>query len=569
MDPEHPPATRARARWLIAFSSPLWAGPFLLVQAIRLCASGLLAVAEELRGRPVACPGWARAPLGLFGLVGFPLIVGLRGLLHLVGTLGRWATPRRWRPATRRRTTALHFAVGSIAMLLFPLWLPFALVVWLARWVLWKVLVPEFATALKRDERPRDERMVVFVGLRYLFSERQTALHSATHYFAAGGIALGVCALIVVLAVMSGFDREVRERIVGTNAHVVLLRFGSAGIAHADSLAGVIARHPQTRATAPFVFGKAMLSAGQAAEGALVKGIRWDDERAVTELLRYTGGLIHDPGLKPQPGQLPGMILGKQLVDNLGLFPGDEVVLISPAESRRTPLGFIPRMRRFTLCGVFDSGMYEYDATLAFIDLDEARTFFGLAAGRVTGLEVKIEDMNRAPQVADEMVAMLGGFPYRSNNWIELNSNLFSWMRTEKRAMFVILIMIILVAGFNIASSLIMLVTEKRREIGILMSMGATRAGILRLFVLEGWVMAFAGTALGTALGLGLCHVLETYKLIRLPADIYFIDTLPVHVEWGDIGIIVASVLAIAALSTLFPAWKASRLDPVDAIRSE
>jgi lipoprotein-releasing system permease protein len=177
--------------------------------------------------------------------------------------------------------------------------------------------------------------------------------------------------------------------------------------------------------------------------------------------------------------------------------------------------------------------------------------------------------MNRAPQVADEMVAMLGGFPYRSNNWIELNSNLFSWMRTEKRVMFVILIMIILVAGFNIASSLIMLVTEKRREIGILMSMGATRAGILKLFVLEGWVMAFAGTALGTALGLGLCYVLETYKLIRLPADIYFIDTLPVRVEWGDIGIIVASVLAIAALSTLFPAWKASRLDPVEAIRSE
>jgi lipoprotein-releasing system permease protein len=213
--------------------------------------------------------------------------------------------------------------------------------------------------------------------------------------------------------------------------------------------------------------------------------------------------------------------------------------------------------------------MYEYDASMAFIDIGEARSFFGLGEDRVTGLEVRIRDMNRAPQVGDELVALLGGFPLRANNWIELNANLFAWMRAEKRAMFVILIMIILVAGFSIASTLIMLVTEKRREIGILMSMGATRAGILRIFVLEGWVIALAGTAFGTGLGLGLCHLLERYKFIRLPADIYFIDTLPVRVEWGDIALIIASVLAIAALSTLYPAWKAARLDPVEAIRAE
>jgi lipoprotein-releasing system permease protein len=490
-------------------------------------------------------------------------------LAHLVYGLGQWALPARWRPAAPRGARVAQLCAGVLATLLMPLWLPLALIVWLARWVLWKLLVPEFARLLRRDARRGEERMVIFVGLRYLFSPRQTALHSATHYFAAGGIALGVCALIVVLAVMSGFDREVRERIVGTNAHVVLLRFGQQGLANPDSLARIVAGHPEAVAVAPFVYGKAMISAGNAAEGAIVKGIRWEEELAVTAFGRYTGARRSDPGLVPEPGEPPGIILGKQIAENLGLFPGDELVLVSPAETRRTPLGFIPRMRRFALCGVFDSGMYEYDATMAFIDIQEARTFFGLTGDRVTGLEVKIVDSDRAPQVAQAMVSQLGGFPYRANNWIELNANLFAWMRTEKRAMFVILIMIILVAGFNIASSLIMLVTEKRREIGILMSMGTTRAGILRIFVLEGWVMAFAGTALGTGLGLLLCDLLKRYRIIRLPADIYFIDTLPVRVEWGDIGIIVASVLAIAALSTLYPAWKASRLDPVEAIRAE
>jgi lipoprotein-releasing system permease protein len=225
-------------------------------------------------------------------------------------------------------------------------------------------------------------------------------------------------------------------------------------------------------------------------------------------------------------------------------------------------------MRRFRVAGIFDSGMYEFDATLAFIELAEARSFFGLG-DRVTGLEVRLRDMDRAPLVAEELVAALGGFPFRANNWIDLNENLFSWMRLEKRAMFVILIMIILVAGFSIASSLIMLVTEKRREIGILKSMGATSIDILRIFVLEGWVTAFSGAAVGTSVGLALCYVLDRYRFIRLPADVYFIDTLPVRVEWTDVGWIITSVLAISALSTLYPAWRAARLDPIEAIRSE
>jgi len=554
-------------RALLWVTAPLWVGPYLLLQAVRLSGDGLIALIEEARGRPWPLPGGARLALGLSGLVLFPALVGVRGFGRLIYGLGCWVLPLARAPRGRLVGWGVRFLLGLLAALVLPVWLPIALLIWLGRWVLGRLLVPEFARALGTRGQRGDERLVTFIGLRYLFSRRETAMHSATTYYAAGGIALGVCALIVVLAVMSGFDREVRDRIVGTNAHVILLRFGPEGLAAPDSLAGEVMRHPEAIAVAPFVYGKAMLSASGAAEGAIVKGIAWEREIATTALAEYVDPRGEDPALARHGEGLPGMILGVQIVESLGLFPGQEVVLISPAESRRTPLGFIPRMRRFRLSGIFDSGMYEYDANMAYIDIAEARSFFGLDAGRVTGLEVRLADMNAAPRVGRELVAQLGGFPYRANNWIELNENLFAWMRTEKRAMFVILIMIILVAGFNIASSLIMLVTEKQREIGILMSMGATRIAILRIFILEGWVMAFAGTALGVGLGLGLCHILERYRIIRLPADIYFIDTLPVRVEWGDIWGIVLSVLVIAALSTLYPAWRASRLDPVEAIR--
>jgi lipoprotein-releasing system permease protein len=569
-EPRTAPPGEPRRLW-IWLTVPLWLGPFLLWQAVRLCADGLAQFSEEWLGWRRVPRGAARWLLGLPGLALFPLLVGLRGLLLLAVGLGRWLLPRRLAQRRSAGALVLSFLAGVIGALTLPLWFPLVLLVWLGRWVIGRILVPEFARGLRAGGRQTDERLVTFVGLRYLFSRRESALHSATSYYAAGGIALGVCALIVVLAVMSGFDSEVRARIVGTNAHVIVLRFGQQGIAGADSLARLVAGHPEAAAVAPFVYGKAMLSAGRLAEGAIVKGVRWAETAQVTALPEYVGdpGGARpggDPGLARPADDLPGIILGKYIAEGLGIGVGEEVVLISPAETRRTPLGFVPRMRRFRLRGIFQSGMYDFDASMAYIDLEEAQAFFGLG-DRVSGLEVRLEQMDRAPQVATEMIAGLGGFPYYANNWIELNENLFAWMRTEKRAMFVILIMIILVAGFNIASSLVMLVTEKRREIGILKSMGASAVAILRIFVLEGWVMAFAGTAIGVGAGLAICHVIERYKIIRLPGDIYFIDTLPVRVVWGDIWLIVVSVLVIAALSTLFPAWRAAQLDPVEAIR--
>ncbi len=553
-------------RILLVLLFPVWVPLFLLAGAIRLCGDGLIQQLEELRHRPVLVAGPLSWLIGLPGLVLFPMLVGIRGLLLLVMGLGRFLA----RAGPRRRVPGLVvFLVGAVGVVTLPVWVGPLLIVWLLRWVLWRLLLPEFARATSPGRGQSDARFVTFVGLRYLFGRRETALHSATAFYAAAGIALGVCALIVVLAVLSGFDGEVKSRIVGTNAHIILLRFGSQGLANPDSLGAIVDAHPQVVASAPMIYGKAMLSAGDAAEGAIIQGIAWEDSKEVTALeafVRTSGG---PPRLARTEDLLPGIILGKHIAENMSLFMGDEVLLVSPAESRRTPMGFVPRMRRFVCTGFFDSGMYEFDASMAFVDIAEAGSFFGLEEGRATAIEIKIADMDRAAGVADEIVASLGGFPYRANNWIDLNRNLFEWMQTEKRAMFVILTMIILVAGFNIASSLIMVVMEKRREIGILKAMGATSMAILRIFVLEGWVMAFSGTAMGAGIGLLLCHLLERYEFIRLPADVYFIDTLPVDVQAGDVGLVVGAVSLIAALATLYPAWKASQLDPISAIQSE
>lgn len=408
----------------------------------------------------------------------------------------------------------------------------------------------------------------LFVARRHLLPYRGRVFLSFITMITVLAVTLGVTALIVVLAVMNGFEKEVKTRIVGTNAHVILLRFGEDGIAGADSIASLVRKVPGVEAAAPFVYAKAMMVAGGRADGAVIKGIASGQEETVTSFAQYVETIQDAPPLVPREGEKPGIILGVHLAESLGLTIGDPLQLISPKGTAPTPLGFVPKVRTFVLSGIYRSGMYEYDAGMAFIDIAQAQEFFGLG-DRVTAIEIRVTEMYSAPEMGETILAALGGFPYRTNDWIQLNENLFAWMQTEKQVMFVILALIVLVAAFNIASVQIMLVKVKRREIGVLKSMGATEGRIRRLFVLEGVTIGAVGMVLGTALGLLLCWLLERYKFIKLPGDVYFIDTLPVRVEGMDVLAIEFSVLLLSAVATFFPAWWASRFDPVEAIRHE
>ncbi|MBK8230407.1 MAG: lipoprotein-releasing ABC transporter permease subunit [Candidatus Eisenbacteria bacterium] len=406
----------------------------------------------------------------------------------------------------------------------------------------------------------------LFIARRHLVPKRGRGFLSLITWISVGGISLGTLALIVILAVMNGFETEVKTRIVGTNAHVLILGYGSEGIGPVDSLSQRIKENPEVVAVAPFVYGKALVSSRWGSDGIVVKGVDLEAEALVTDVPKYIKSLDGPLSLAARDGELPGIVLGSHIADNLRVTLGERVQILTPHTGAVSPLGYVPKVRNYRVAGIFKSGMYEYDSSLAFIAIPEAQSFFSLG-DRVSALSIRVRDMYRAPLVGEAILAHLGGFPYRTTDWIDMNSNLFSWMQTEKRVMFVILALIVLVAAFNITSTLIMLVMEKRREIGILRSMGATQAEVARIFVWEGIVIGGVGMVLGGSGGLLLCYLLERYKFIKLPGDVYFIDTLPVRVQALDVVAILGAVLVISIVSTIYPAWRASRQDPVESIR--
>ena len=413
-----------------------------------------------------------------------------------------------------------------------------------------------------------------FIGLRYLKAKRKQTFISIITVISIAGVMVGVMTLIVVLAVMNGFETMLKQKIIGTQAHIVVLKAGQEGIDQYDQVARKVEETPDVVSASPFIFSQVMLSSDSGVSGVVLKGIDPARVGKVTELGRYLkAGRLEDLQ-KPPEGELAGIVLGVELAKHLGLSVGDPLQVISPLGTI-TPMGMVPKMRRFRVVGIFQSGMYEYDTTLAYISLENAQNFFNMD-GRVSGIEIKTDNVYGVQEIGREIRRKLG-FPFWTRDWMEMNRNLFSALRLEKIAMFIILVLIVLVAAFNIISTLIMVVMEKSKDIAILKSMGAPGRGILKIFIIEGLVIGVVGTAMGLIAGLAIALNLEKitgfvenlFGFKVMSSDVYYIDKLPSQVNPWDLTWIVLTAILISLLATVYPAWRASRLDPAEALRYE
>ena len=404
---------------------------------------------------------------------------------------------------------------------------------------------------------------VWIVASRYLRSKRRLSFITLISLLASGGVFVGVAALTIVLSVMNGFEDQVQRRIAGTNAHIAVLSADDRPVQPSDSLVQRIAEAAPGAAVAPFVYGKVMVASRNSVDGMVMKGVEPSEEARVTDIMSHLSPA--DSAL--DGGDLPGIGLGEELAVRLRVSRGDVILISLPTEEPGGLFGGIPRVKRLRVSSIFRSGLYEYDSSFGIVRIDTAREFFELGRD-VTGYELRIPDMFRAREVAHGLEARLGT-DYRVTNWIDLNRNLFSWMKIEKAVMFTILILVVLVATVNIVSSLVMLVLEKRRDIGVLRTMGVTPRGIMRIFLLQGTLVGIGGTTIGLIVGLAVTFALGRYKLLHLPGEIYFIDTLPVKIEWTDFALVGVAATALCFLASLYPAWRAARLAPVESIRYE
>ncbi len=409
-------------------------------------------------------------------------------------------------------------------------------------------------------------RFEYFIGRRYLRTKQRQTFISLITLLSVAGVSVGVMALIVVIAVMAGFEADMKTRILGVESHVVILRHGQAFTKYREVLKAA-EQVPGVVGAAPFIFTQVMLRSAGGVSGAVLRGV--DPQRAAAlnkYLTAETLAALSDPRGKgePEPGRGGGIVLGVELAKRLGLRTGDTVAMISP-RGMMSPIGHLPAMRQFRIVGLFESGMYEFDGSFAYIRMEDAQKLLRVGDA-VTGIELRVKDIYQARAVANKLIAQIG-FPYWARDWMQMNRNLFSALKLEKTVMFIILALIILVAAFNIASSLIMMVMEKTKDIAILKAMGATDASIRRIFIFKGMAIGVVGTVLGGCGGLILCTLLSHYQFIELPSDVYYISKLPVLLQWMDVVLISVAALVICFLATLYPAQKAAGLDPVEAIR--
>ena len=409
----------------------------------------------------------------------------------------------------------------------------------------------------------------LFVALRYLHARRKQAFITVISVMSVLGVALGVAALVIVLGVYNGFSTDIRDKILSANAHILVSgpfssqAEGSAG--RLDAALSQIRGVKGVTGATPFLYAEGMISSSYGVKGLVMRGVDPESAPGTIAMLEHlTSG---SPADLERPSGAPGVILGLELANRLRLRIGSRVNLLSPA-GQKSSAGFQPRIRPFRVVGIFHSGMYEYDTSMAYVSLKSGRDLMGLADDAITGIEVAIRNVDDAEKIAGSLRTLLGP-EVIVRTWMDMNANLFAALKLERIGMFIVLAMVVLVGSFSIVTMLVMLVMEKRRDIAILMSMGTTRGMIRRIFMLQGTVIGLIGTLIGYALGIGISVLLQRYQFIKLPPGVYTIDHLPMLLRWGDIALVGASAMLLCFLATIYPARQAAALEPAEALRYE
>ncbi|MGE4421353.1 MAG: lipoprotein-releasing ABC transporter permease subunit [Pseudodesulfovibrio sp.] len=408
-------------------------------------------------------------------------------------------------------------------------------------------------------------RFETFVALRYLFALRKQSFISVISLFAICGVAIGVGALIVVIGVMNGFSTDLRDKILGVNAHILVTSM-RGGISDYQELADEAKKVPGVTGVTPFVYSEVMLSTRTGVKGVVLRGI---DPATSSSVLSLSKDMVSGSVARlNDDGDFPGIIIGSELAKRLGLTEGSLVNLLSPS-GRSSSAGFTPKVRRFTVAGIFRTGMFEYDSSMGYVSIPAARQLLGFKGDVVSGLEISVNDVYNVKEISRELRDKISSFTVYVRNWQEMNANLFAALELEKTAMFIILAMIVLVGSFSIVTTLVMLVIQKTKDIAVLMSLGADKKSIRNIFMFQGTFIGLAGTLIGFLIGVPLSLLLKEYQFIKLPSNVYPVDYLPVRLEALDLFTIGAAAFLLCFVATIYPARRAAGLSPSEALRYE
>jgi len=405
----------------------------------------------------------------------------------------------------------------------------------------------------------------IFVSLRYLKTKKRFGTISLNTFISIAGVVIGVATSIITLSVMTGMQGYFRDKILSAVPHVVVMDHSGGGTRDMMALEAKVSRVPHVVATTQFIYNQSMLTAKDRVQGVVVRGIDPKNEGRVTSLQKnMTEGSLMD--LEAKGRKLPGIVIGEDLARKFGAIIGDTLTMVNPL-GEETSIGIVPKMKKFELVGIFDAGMYDYNTGFVYISIPAAQKFFNMP-GRVSGIEVRVDEVYRADKIAASIQSE-AGFPYFTRNWIEMNKNFFSALKLEKIGMSLILVVIIIVASFNIIGTLTMIVMEKSREIAILKSMGASGGSIMKIFMFAGLVIGVVGTIIGSVIGYSAVSIITKSDLISLPRDVYQVSHLPLFISTLDVLFISLTALGISFLATLYPSWQAARQDPVEVLRYE